>query len=156
MSMMRWDPFSEMMSLRQAMDRLLEESFIRPGRAAVPAGPAVVPMDIIETDNDYIVKAFIPGVRPEDVDVSVTGDLLTIKGELKPPKEEEKATYLLREVPSGTFSRTITLPTPVDASKAKAQCENGMCILTLPKAEGAKPKRIQLQPGQKPQTTQYQ
>ncbi len=144
MSIMRWEPFSDLMTLRDAVNRLFEESFVRPSRVLCSA-PAAVPMDVYQQDSNVIVKASVPGVKPEDIDVSVTGNTLTIKGEVKEEKEIKEENVIRRERCVGAFSRSMTLPSPVDTNKAKATFENGVLTLSLPMAEEAKPKEIKIQ-----------
>lgn len=141
MAIRRWEPFAELASLREAMDRLFEETWPRPFEMLRPGGLAV---DMYETDKDIVVKANVPGVRPEDIDVSVVGDTLTIRGERKEEQRVERANYFYQERRFGTFSRTLTLPAPVQTDKADARFENGVLTLTLPKAEGAKAKKIEI------------
>ncbi|MDI7276515.1 MAG: Hsp20/alpha crystallin family protein [Anaerolineae bacterium] len=145
MSITRWEPFSELMSLRDAMDRLFEESFVRPGRLLGLPAAGTVPVDMYQQDNNLIVKAAIPGVRPEDIDVSVVGSTLTIKGETKEEKEVKEENVIRRERRFGAFSRSVTLPSPVDPNKASASYEHGILTLTLPVAEEARPKEIKVQ-----------
>ncbi len=144
MSITRWEPFSELMTLRDAVNRLFEESFVRPSRVLCTT-PAAVPVDMYQQDSNVIVKASVPGVKPEDIDVSVTGNTLTIKGEIKEEKEVKEENVIRRERCVGAFSRSMTLPTPVDTSKAQATFENGVLTLSLPVAEEAKPKEIKIQ-----------
>jgi len=143
-SIMRWEPFSDLMTLRDAVNRLFEESFVRPSQALC-ATPAAVPVDMYQEDSNVIVKASVPGVKPEDIDVSVTGNTLTIKGEVKEEKEVKEENVIHRERCVGAFSRSMTLPTSVDTSKARATFENGVLTLALPVAEEAKPKGIKIQ-----------
>jgi HSP20 family protein len=91
-----------------------------------------------------VVKAELPGVKPEEVDVSVVEDVLTIKGEHREEKEEKETSYLRRELSYGSFARSVRLPTSVDSNKAEAVFENGVLTLTLPKAEEVKPKQIKV------------
>jgi HSP20 family protein len=142
----RWEPFNEMLSLRDAMNRLFEDSFIRPGAWPAPfeAGALNIAVDVIETKDEVIVKAAVPGIKPEDIDVSVTGDVLTIKGETNAEEKIEQANYLRQERRYGSFSRQLSLPTTVVADKAKAEFEHGVLTLTLPKAEEVKPKTIKV------------
>jgi HSP20 family protein len=147
-NLMRLDPARDMMSLREAMDRLFEESFLRPGFFGNgESGAAMLPMDIYETENEVVVKAAVPGVKPEDIEVTVTGDLLTIKGEFKSESEEkdEKRNWHRQERRFGSFSRQVTLPAGVNTDACQADFENGVLKLTLPKAEEAKVKRVQIQ-----------
>lgn len=144
-NLVRWDPFRDMVTLREAMDRLFEESFVRPRRGLAPSeGVATLALDLFETDDDVTVRASIPGVKPEDIDISITGDVLTIKGETSEEKEEEAGNYHMRERRYGAFQRSLSLPTLVKADKAQAAFENGVLTLTLPKIEEAKPKTIQI------------
>lgn len=144
-SLIRWDPAREMVSLRDAMDRLLGESFIRPwsGLGTFFGGEALA-VDMYETEQEVVVEATVPGVEPEEIDVQVTGSTLTIRGERKGEKKEEKASYIYQERTFGSFSRSVTLPTEVDVDKATAEFEHGVLTLTLPKSEAVKPKSIKI------------
>ncbi|HTP06672.1 MAG TPA: Hsp20/alpha crystallin family protein [Anaerolineae bacterium] len=142
----RWEPFNEMVSLRDAVNRLFEDSFIRPSAWPLPfdGGSFSVPADVIETKDNVVVKMSAPGVKPEDIEVSVVGDTLTIKGETKSEEQFEEGSYLRKERRFGSFQRTFSLPTNVASDKAKAEFENGVLTLTLPKTEAAKPKPIKV------------
>lgn len=149
MTIERWDPFREMMTLRDAMNRLFEESFVRPSvLAGVTRGLGTM-LDLYETENEYHVEMPLPGVRPEDVEITAEQNTLTIRGEIKPPPEEEerKRTYLLRECRYGTFQRTITLPMPINADQIEATFEHGVLKMTIPKAPEARPRRIPVTAG---------
>jgi HSP20 family protein len=142
----RWEPFNEMVSLRDAVNRLFEDSFIRPDAWPMPfdGGGLSLPTDMIETKDSVIVKMSAPGVKPEDIDISVVGDTLTIKGETKSEGQFEEGSYIRKERHFGAFQRTLSLPASVAPDKAKAEFENGVLTLTLPKAEEAKPKPIKV------------
>jgi HSP20 family protein len=146
--LIRRDPFSDMMSLRDAMDRLFEESFVRRfdgGRLLGIEGQPLA-LDVYETDENLVVEASLPGISPDAVDISVEGNRLTIKGETKREEEkEEEGKYHFRERRYGAFQRTLSLPVEVNADKAEAVFENGVLKLTLPKVEQARPKHIKLQ-----------
>src|SRR5438046_2407190 len=133
MSITRWDPFRDMLSLREAMDQLLEQSFIRPGtmggRGQQGGGPQNLAIDVAEQDDVYEVKASLPGVRPEDVQVTVLGDTVTIRAETEAEDERRQGNYLLRERRRGVMQRTVVLPGPIDPEAVKADFENG--VLTL-------------------------
>jgi HSP20 family protein len=145
MSIVRWEPFSDLMSLREAMDRLFEESVVRPGnRFLAPFGPGDLAVDMYETDDDLVVTAALPGVKPEEVDITITGDTLSIKGETTSEIKVEKANYLRQERRYGAFARTVTLPVPVRADKAEAKFKDGVLTLSIPKAEEAKPKIVKV------------
>lgn len=142
-SLARWDPTREMVSLREAMDRLFSESFIRPrfGPGRVFEREALA-LDMYETDDAIVIEAGLPGIKSDEVDVQVIGNVLTIKGEHKEEKKEEKASYIYQERRHGSFHRSVTLPSEVNVDKAKAQFESGVLKLTIPKLEKAKPKTI--------------
>jgi HSP20 family protein len=142
MMLQRWDPFREMISLREAVDRLFRESFVRPGNWLAGAETPTVALDVHESDNEYVVKASLPGVKPEDTEILAQGNTLTIRGQSKADEEKQESGYLLRERHYGAFQRSLTLPVPVNADQAEARYENGVLVLTLPKAEQAKPKQI--------------
>lgn len=144
-SVTRWDPFAD---LRGTMDRLFDEGFSRPWRL-IPAAngdgyEATFPLEVSETDGELEVKAALPGVKPEEVDITVQNDVLTIKAEHKDTSEEKKRDYYRREIRYGAFHRSMTLPVSVDSDKAEARYENGILILKLPKAEALRPKQIKI------------
>jgi len=150
MAIERWQPFSELMSLRQAMDRLFEDSFVRPSRLIGDFGETAMPaLDIYQTPNEVVVKASLPGVKPEDVSIDITGETLTIKGESKAEQEVKKEDYLYQERRYGIFSRSVALPSGLKTDKAEAAMENGVLTLTIPKVEEAKPKRISIKAKEK-------
>ena len=143
MSMVRWEPFRELMGLRQAMDRLFEESFIRPSRIMSLFGEeAQPPIDMYQTTKEVVVKAALPGIKPEEVDITITGDTLSIKGETKSTEEVKREDYLYQEHRYGAFSRSIKLPADLKTDEAEATFENGVLTLTIPRSEEAKPKTI--------------
>jgi HSP20 family protein len=140
-----WDPLRDMVSLREAMDKLFEESFVRPRSWLAPVeGVGTLALDVFEDADEVTVRASIPGVKPEDIDISLTGDTLTIRGETSEEKEEKKGDYHLRERRYGAFQRSLNLPTRISADKAKAEFEHGVLTLTLPKVEEVKPKSIKI------------
>ena len=145
--LIRWDPLRDLVSLRDAMDRLFEESFVQP-RGAWPtlAGrEQSLALDVYETDDDLVVEASLPGVKPEEVDISIVGNTLTIRGEHEEQHEKkEEGKYYCRERRYGAFQRSVSLPVEVNADKAQATFEDGVLKLSLPKAEEAKPKRIEV------------
>jgi len=142
-NIIRWEPAREMMTLREAMDRLFDDAFTRPlslnnGNWSIPA------VDMYQTDNEVVVKAALPGIKADEVQINVTGEVLTLKGETKHEEEKKEKAYHLREQRWGSFERSIVLPTEVVADKAKADFENGVLTITLPKAEEVKPKSISI------------
>ncbi len=150
MAIERWQPFPELMSLRQAMDRLFEDSFVRPSRFMIGFGEVGMPaLDIYQTSNEVVLKAALPGLKPEDVSIDITGDILTIKGESKAEQEIKKEDYLHQEQTYGAFSRSIALPGGLQSDKAEATVEDGVLTLTIPKAEEVKPKAIKVKAKEK-------
>ncbi len=144
-SITRWDPYRELTAMRQLIDRFFEDDFTR-FPSLWERRPETIPLalDVAEKDDAFIIKASLPGVPAEDVEVTLTDNVLTIKGEIKEDKEIKEENYHLRERRFGTFMRSVTLPAPVDADKIEAVNENGVLTLTLPKAESVKPKRIEV------------
>ena len=140
----RWEPIRDLVSLRDAMDRLFEESFIWPRGGMMSSFDGQMPTDVYETDDDVVVKASIPGVNPEDIDINVVGDTLTIKAETRDESEVNEKNYVRRERRYGSVYRTIMLPSTVVADKADATFAHGVLTLTLPKAEEVKPKSIKV------------
>lgn len=150
MSIMRREPFSELVSLRQAMDKLFEDSFVRPSRMLAAFGEAAIPaIDVYQTPNEFVVKASLPGTKPDDVNIDITGNTLTIKGETKAEQETKNEDYLYQERRYGSFSRSLVLPSGLQADKIEATMENGILTLTIPKAEEAKPKTIKVKAKEK-------
>lgn len=141
-NLIRWEPAREIVSLREAMDRLFNEAFTHPFWPA--AGFQSLAVDMYQTDDEVVVRAALPGLKADDVQLSITGDLLTIKGEFKEKSDTKEKAYHLREQRYGAFERTLSLPVEVVADKAKAEFEDGILTITLPKAEEAKPKVINI------------
>ncbi len=139
-NLIRWEPFREMLTLREMMDRMIDEVFERP--FGVTFAGQIPAIDMYQTDNEVVVKAALPGVKADDVQINLTGDVLTIKGEIKQEEEQKGRNYHIREQRWGAFERSIILPTAVVAEKAKAEFENGILTITLPKAEEVRPKTI--------------
>lgn len=139
----RSDPFRDLVSLREAMNQLFEDSIVRPrGADLAPRVAGSLAVDMYETDEAVVVKSALPGVNPEDIDISIHGDTLTIRGETKAEKEVEEEKYIYREHYYGAFSRSLTIPVSIEADDAQAEFEDGILTLTLPKAEELKPKAI--------------
>ena len=137
----RWDPFDEMMSFRKAMDRFFDQP-TAPSRL-MRGDIFDLDVDLSENDDEYIVEASIPGINPDDLDITYTDRVLTIKGETKEDSEKkEKGKYHIRERRFGSFYRSISLPAPVSEKDIKANYQDGILKLHLPKSEEAKPKKI--------------
>ena len=145
MSLIRRDPLEALMPLREAMNRLFEESFVTPRFEFFSA--RTFPLDIYESEDkqQYVVEASVSGFKPEEIQVTAEGDTLTIRAAKKEEKKEEKGAYVRRERYEGEMSRSVTLPSAIDASKVQATYEQGVLTLRIPKAEGAKPKQIPIQ-----------
>jgi HSP20 family protein len=133
-----------MMTLREAMDRLFNDAFTRPFSLMREGGASwsAPPVDMYQNDHEVVVKAALPGIKADEVQIQVNGDILTIRGETKHEQEQKNQSWHIRERGWGSFERSITLPTSVVADRAKADFENGVLTITLPKSEQAKPKTI--------------
>jgi HSP20 family protein len=141
----RWDPWGDIVSLREAMNNLLEESFVRPQPGTPGPGMASsLALDVKETPDTFIVTASVPGVPPSDIDITILGDTLRIRGQRNEETEEtgEGTRWLLRERRFGAFERTVSLPSVVDSEGASADFNNGVLTITLPKADVVKPRSI--------------
>jgi HSP20 family protein len=142
-NLIRWEPAREMMTLREAMDHLFDDAFTRPLALSNGwRGAAIPAIDLFQTQEQVIVQASLPGFKPDQVQVNVTGDVLTIKGEASEEEETAEKAYHLRERRWGSFERSVMLPSGVSADKAKADFENGILTVSLPKADEARPKTI--------------
>lgn len=139
-NLIRWEPAREMMTLREAMDRLFDDAFTRP--LSLRDGWSVPAIDMYQTDEEIVVKAALPGVKADEVQINITGEVLTLKGEMKHEEEKEEKAWHIREQRYGSFERSVVLPTDVVADKAKADFENGILTITLPKADEVKPRTI--------------
>jgi HSP20 family protein len=147
----RWEPEREVVTLRDAMDRLFDDAFTRPfgfsGRSFVPA------IDLYQTNDEVVVKAALPGFKAEDVQITVTDNVLTLRSQFQGKNGNDNGngngnkefTYHLREHRFGAFERLIPLPVDVESNKAQAEFENGILTIRLPKAEAVRPKTIRIQ-----------
>lgn len=144
MSLIKWQPIGEAVTLRQLMDGLFDDTFSGAWHPFDGERNLVPPVDMIDGEKEITVKATLPGVAKENISIDITGETMTIKGETKVEKEEKKENYLYRESRYGTFSRTITLPEGLLTEKAEADVENGILTVKLPKAEVAKPKTVKV------------
>ena len=141
----RHDPFTEMVSLRQAMDRLFEDSWVSPLSWRGVTGETISPpIDVHETPDEIVVTASLPGLKAEDVDITMTGQTLTLRGEFKADEAVDRDQYLYRERRYGTFNRTLQLPVRVEGDRAEATFIDGILTLHIPKAEEVKPRQIQI------------
>jgi HSP20 family protein len=146
----RPNPFGELLSLRQAMDRLFEDSYVRPRNGGSGSTDEhALSLDIYAQPDALVVEAALPGVKPEDVQISVLGDTLTISASTSHEESRNDDGYSYREIRRGSFSRTVTLPGGLKADDATASFENGLLRLSIPKAEEAKPRQIQIKPNKR-------
>jgi len=146
MALTKWDPFEELREIQNAINRVFDDTLLRKPRRR-RSGELTLwepPIDIIETKDGYKITAELPGIDKNDVDISVSGNTLTIKAEKKQEKVEEGENYYLSERAYGLFQRQITIPEGVETDKIKASFKNGVLEITLPKGEEAKPKKIKI------------
>jgi HSP20 family protein len=153
--MVGFSAFGEPLLLRDAIQRLLEDSYVRPSSTdgEVPTGKGTptgtLAVDLDGTPDQFILRTMLPGVRPEDVDITCHESTVTIRATVPPAEHGQDVTPLVRELGVGAFARTIRLPDPIDAEKVKTSFADGILTLTLPKAEWSKPKKIAITTGQK-------
>ena len=140
-NLIRRDPFREMISLRSAMDHMFDSAFLGTPWEWQPLSGDLA-LDVAENENEFLVKASLPGMNPDDLDITYSDKTLTIKGEYKAEEEKDDVRYHLRERRYGSFSRSLSLPTPIKSDAIQARYEAGVLTLHLPKTEEAKPKRI--------------
>lgn len=144
-SMSRFDPIREMITMRQAVDKMLGEAFVR-GSESRGTGAWLLPMDAYFTDETIVIRADVPGLKPDEIEITLEGNTLSIRGEIK-REEANNRKYVLLERPTGKFERTLTINTPIDADKVEAAFSNGVLTLTLPKAEAVRPRQIAVKAG---------
>ncbi|MEW6224274.1 MAG: Hsp20/alpha crystallin family protein [Chloroflexota bacterium] len=142
----RPSPFSELMTLRQAMDRLFDDSVFRPFTPYNGSELMRLPLNVRATADALEVEAELPGLKPEDVDITLENNTLTIRAEDRTERTEEQGDWIVREIARGSVMRTVTLPTGLEADKAEATFEHGVLKLRIPKAEQVKPRQIQIKP----------
>jgi HSP20 family protein len=143
----RASPLGELISLRQAMDRLVEDSFVRPrGWVTSVFEGFGLPLDVISGPDALTVEASLPGFKPEDVEVTIENGTLSIHAESDTETKEGEGESLVTEIRRGSVSRTITLPTGLEPDRATATYEQGMLKLRIPKAEAVKPRQIRITP----------
>lgn len=141
-----WEPFREMRTLQDRVNRLFESAFGYPVRTETPLLREgwLPPVDIHEDSNNIYLKAELPGIKKDELNIAVEGDTLTIKGEKKHESEVKEEQFHVMERTYGSFSRSFSLPTNVDSSKVRADYKDGVLTLTLPKKEESKPKKIEV------------
>lgn len=154
MSIVRWDPFADMALLRDQVNRAFEQSLNRNGQGQEPASsrtwaPVV---DIAESENDFVLHVEVPGLKPEEIDIQIADDTLTIKGERKLEKETKKKEYVRIERSYGAFQRSFSLGVPIKKENVGASYNSGVLTIILPKAEEVKPKQIKIEVKGEPKT----
>lgn len=143
----RPSPLGELVSLRQAMDRLFEDSFVRPRTFSLTGETTVgLPLDIRNTADALVVDAALPGIRPEDVEITVEDGTLTIRAESSSERRSEEGEVLINELRHGSVSRAVALPSGLEPDKATATFEHGILHLSIPRAEAVKPRQIRISP----------
>jgi HSP20 family protein len=142
-SLTRWEPFEGLDSLQDDMRRLLGSTLARPWWPLESVEQGFT-MDMFEKEGNIVIKVALPGVKPEDVQVTAIGNTLTIKGELKAEENVGDKSYIHRERRYGKFSRTVTLPGDVPVEDIQAEFEHGVLTLTVPKADKSKVKKIEV------------
>ncbi len=144
-TLVRWNPMRDMMDLRREFDRLFENALDIPGFGGESVTTWGLALDLVEKDDAYIVKASVPGIDPDDLEITLSENTLSIGGEFKEDTEINEDQYRMRERRTGSFCRSITLPSQVDREAIEASYDAGILTLHIPKAEEVKPKRIAVQ-----------
>ncbi len=148
MSIVRWSPMKELEEMRRDMERLFEE-FFKPVRRRwyIPADEGVIMpnIELYDRKSELVLRAELPGVKKEDISLTITDDRLTLKGEIKRQEEVSEDNYYLSEIRYGSFSRTITLPVDVDSENVKATFKDGVLEVVLPKKEESRPREIKVE-----------
>jgi HSP20 family protein len=147
MVLRRWEPFQELRQMQENMNRLWHSFSSGEGNGQEVESWAI-PLDVVQQGDNIVVKATVPGVNPEDIDVSIENDVLSIKGHTKEEREHQEGNYLMRERRSGSFYRALRLPDTVDSDKAQPHYEHGVLSITFPRMESKKAKRLQITRGQ--------
>jgi HSP20 family protein len=148
MAIDKWSPLKELEDMRRDMDRLFDE-FTKPARRRriwpKSEGLVIPSIDLYDKKTDIVVKIELPGVRREDIDLTITKDTLMLKGEIKKDDDVQEEDYYISERMFGSFSRTVALPCEVESEKAQATMNNGLLEIVIPKREQARPKEIKIE-----------
>lgn len=144
MSIIKYDPFREIRNLQEEMNRLFASTFTRNTETDLMSGAWTPSVDIFENQNEIVLEAELAGLKPEDVEISIENNVLTIRGERKFEKKEEGDNFHRVERSYGSFTRSFTLPPTVETENVTAEFENGVLRLALAKREEAKPRRIEI------------
>ena len=144
-NLVRWEPFRDLTDFRNSIDRVFDRGYARPWRVVTwENGGSLFPVDVADTEDSVAVTASLPGVKAEDIDISITGTTLTIKGETKSEEDADEPNYYRKERRFGSFERLLKLPVKVEADKAQATFEDGVLKIELPKASDVKPQTIEV------------
>ena len=146
MTMQKWDPFNDLRQMDQTMNRLWRAF----GGAPASSEDWNIALDVVQRPEEIVVKASVPGVKPDAIEVAIEDNILTIRAERKPDFEDQESAYLVQERPSGSFYRALRLPDTVDANKVNSTYENGILSISLPKAEEKKRRQIKVQVSGRP------
>jgi HSP20 family protein len=139
----RLNPLNEALTLHDAMNQLLTHSFVQSSWSTNRSSSLVVPVDVFESEQTYYVHVLLPGIAPEDIELTVQGNTLTFRGQFQSPvKPKQQVTWLAQEIVSGSFERSVTFPKPIDSEHIETQYANGLLLLTVPIHESNRPKRI--------------
>ena len=149
MTIVRWEPLRELSSLQTEMNRLFNTVFDAPA-AGTGARRWVPAMDLVETADDFVLRADLPGMSQDDVEIEVEDNVLTVSGERKAEHQERQEGFYRMERAFGSFSRSLTLPKGIDAGAVRAAFANGVLEVHIPKPEAAKPRRIEIAVGDSP------
>ena len=147
MVLQRWDPIYELRRMHQALNRGWRPFALATDSDDVERGRWAIPLDVVAEDGAILVRASVPGFRPEDIDVSIEDNLLTIRAETKAERERKEGDYLMRERRNGSFYRSLRLPDSVDTDKAHPIYDNGVLTITFPKVESKKAKQLKVHAG---------
>jgi len=147
MNVVKYDPFGDLRSLQDEVNRLFSGKFSRGSQDEVLRGAWSPSVDIFENKNEIVLEAELPGMKAEDVNISIENNVLTLHGERKFEKKDERDNFHRVERSYGSFTRSFTLPPTVSSENAQAEFENGVLRLTLAKREEAKPRRIEIKAG---------
>jgi HSP20 family protein len=151
MALVRWAPTREFTSLQSDMSRLFNTFFDTPTTGNGSTARRWIPaMDLVETEDDFVLKADLPGLKEEDVNIEVAENVLTVSGERKAEHEDKREGYVRIERSYGSFRRSLTLPKGVDAEAVTANFDNGVLEVHIPKPEVRKPRRVAIQVGERP------
>ena len=145
MVMQRWDPITEMRRMQENVNRLWRNFY--PDAEGQEMENWAIPLDVVQEGDNFVIHASLPGVSPDDIDVSIEDNVLTVKGHTKVERERKEGNYLMRERRTGSFHRSLRLPDTVDTEKAQPYYEHGVLTISIPKAESKKARHLKVGTG---------